>query len=831
MEAPFISLVINNFNYAEFLRQCIQSCLDQDTDISYEVVVVDDGSTDASRQVIESFDSEVKSVYQMNGGQAAAFTAGWRAAAGAVIWFVDSDDLLLPTSVQTVADAWIPGTSFSQGGLKLIDRQGTQVGLLHSNEWLEAGDVWSRILTRSNHSFVYSPTSGIAFSRDALQKSLPLQEDLWRTSADGMLVHLAAAHGPVVKIPEVIAEYRLHGANAWADVQFSANRDHGTEWNRRLRLHELLRLCGVVEMISTQRRSLWDFTFAVDMYSRAIELFDGLESDFWSTSRISKRRVAEALNAASSSMWTAMVERNSGPTGLQTPSTPDARSISGYPRAIRHSNVTPDTPIVMARAREQRASDLQALRNLPVWDVINSAVIRRPDKWPHGAAWSRGFSRHAWNPAESAPYNLAPHMQLRLRVPGNNAAMVYLLVGANVDSSSTLRLEVTCNGSRLPPVDFTGLARVCVPSTGDDCLLIELKVSVNTAGRWRNANAQEFYLLRYAVLPAGNSGSVSVPLRPEYPVADLSRPIVATAWVQHAALRGLVACVGNGSMLVAGAHVPVRLSAPTHQKGGEVRLLGVRCVDGSCLSRTDTQQVSLALPSNWISEREVLVPLPDCQCIKSVGMAILTFDDASADDLTCDEGSNAGVAVQASNLASLRVLDEVKNWPMTGSSVGMSEVDRVEAAVLDVRLAREWLWRADLQGSFDIVTASGRRDLLHWSQVQGSKERADGTFDLESEYPREVFDAICARRQFDHSTAGMTILEQRRMRSRALALVPSPADLDEGARLICYRNAFAWMGRLDLQATFPLDSAKWMNRMNEWWNRYGRVEFTGRSRT
>jgi glycosyltransferase involved in cell wall biosynthesis len=491
MEAPFISLVINNYNYAEFLGECIDSCLDQVADVAYEVVVVDDGSTDTSMQVIQAFGSAIKPVYQANGGQAAAFAAGWREASGHVIWFVDSDDRLLPNAVQTVMDAWIPGISFLQAGLRLIDRQGSQIGLLHSNEWLEAGDVWSRILTRANHSFVYSPTSGIAFARDALEKCLPLREDLWRTSADGMLVHLAAAQGPVARMSDVVAEYRLHGANAWAAVQFSANRDQGSEWDRRLRLHDLLRLCGLVELISMRRSDRRDLSFAVDMYERAVQLYRGLETEFWSTSRITKQRVAEALNEATIAIGEAV---DKGEGGLQS-RLPGllrggrSRSLGEGTGSTR--SLIAGTTAVLQRAKDLRAGDLQAQRHLPVWDVINSPAVRSSHKWPHGAAWARGFSRHAWNPVETAAYNLAPDMQLRIRVPGSNASMIFLLVGANVGLDSWLRLEVTCNGSRLPVVEFTGLTRVVVPTTGDDCVLLDLSVSVNDGGNWRRADAQE----------------------------------------------------------------------------------------------------------------------------------------------------------------------------------------------------------------------------------------------------------------------------------------------------------------------------------------------------
>ena len=72
-ELPLVSAVINNHNYARFLGQAIESVLGQTYPAKLvELVVVDDGSTDGSRRVIESFAGRVKPVYQERGGQAAA---------------------------------------------------------------------------------------------------------------------------------------------------------------------------------------------------------------------------------------------------------------------------------------------------------------------------------------------------------------------------------------------------------------------------------------------------------------------------------------------------------------------------------------------------------------------------------------------------------------------------------------------------------------------------------------------------------------------------------------------------------------------------------------
>ena len=80
-----VSFLINNYNYGQFLGDAITSVLDQeikDRDVSYEVIVVDDGSTDNSRVVMAQFGDRITPILKQNGGQASAFNAGVAASSG-----------------------------------------------------------------------------------------------------------------------------------------------------------------------------------------------------------------------------------------------------------------------------------------------------------------------------------------------------------------------------------------------------------------------------------------------------------------------------------------------------------------------------------------------------------------------------------------------------------------------------------------------------------------------------------------------------------------------------------------------------------------------------
>jgi glycosyltransferase involved in cell wall biosynthesis len=108
MPEPLVSILINNYNYGRYLGDAIESALNQ-TYRHAEVIVVDDGSTDDSRDVIASFGSRVISVLKANGGQGSAFNAGFAASRGNIICFLDSDDWFLSEKTAEVVAAFAHG--------------------------------------------------------------------------------------------------------------------------------------------------------------------------------------------------------------------------------------------------------------------------------------------------------------------------------------------------------------------------------------------------------------------------------------------------------------------------------------------------------------------------------------------------------------------------------------------------------------------------------------------------------------------------------------------------------------------------------------------------
>ncbi len=99
--APAVSIVIASYNRANYLGATLDSVLDQSFQ-DFEVIVVDDGSSDETRSVVEGYGARVKYYYQANRGPSAARNAGVAQARGAWIAIQDSDDLSLPNHLQTL---------------------------------------------------------------------------------------------------------------------------------------------------------------------------------------------------------------------------------------------------------------------------------------------------------------------------------------------------------------------------------------------------------------------------------------------------------------------------------------------------------------------------------------------------------------------------------------------------------------------------------------------------------------------------------------------------------------------------------------------------------
>jgi glycosyltransferase involved in cell wall biosynthesis len=245
---PLVSIVINNFNYERFLGAAIDSALKQ----SYaptEVVIVDDGSTDNSREVISSYGNRLSAIFKPNGGHASAFNAGFGASRGEIVIFLDADDVLLPEAVAETVQIWKPGVSKVQWVLASVDANLCPLGstIPYAPSAMPSGDLRQSVIELAR--YVTPPTSGNAFARTFLEQMMPLSETFWHQSAEMPLWLLAPFFGNVLSIPKVLGLYRVHGQNHGAmtdELDYRKLRVKLVfDWQRTFSLKEFLNDRGI----------------------------------------------------------------------------------------------------------------------------------------------------------------------------------------------------------------------------------------------------------------------------------------------------------------------------------------------------------------------------------------------------------------------------------------------------------------------------------------------------------------------------------------------------------------------------------------------------------
>ena len=232
-DKTLVTVLINNYNYGRFLRQAIDSALHQ-TWRRTEIVVVDDGSTDDSADIIKSYGHSVIPVLKENGGQGSAFNAGFAASRGEIICFLDSDDVFLLQKVEKVVQAWQkkPNAGLIYHQLLFIDKSGSQIGKRWPKSVLQ-GELKARV-QRSGGWWPVPTTSGISCSREYLDSIFPMPTEDYRLCADAYIGGIAPFNGPIIGISEPLAFYRLHDAN-----NHNGSVEMQSEGRRRLRRYEL----------------------------------------------------------------------------------------------------------------------------------------------------------------------------------------------------------------------------------------------------------------------------------------------------------------------------------------------------------------------------------------------------------------------------------------------------------------------------------------------------------------------------------------------------------------------------------------------------------------
>jgi glycosyltransferase involved in cell wall biosynthesis len=208
---PLVSVILDNYNYGRFLQTAIESVFQQ-TYPNFELIVVDDGSTDNSREIIRSYGDRLTAIFQENAGQEASFTAGLARASGEIICFLDSDDYFYPEKLAKVVAAYQANPDWVQitHCWTSVNASGVKTGSSASNK-LSQGDVRPLLLKWGRYASGIS--SSLTYRRAVLEKVMPIPRC---GGGDSYLNVTVPFHGTVGCINEPLMFYRIHGNNLQA---------------------------------------------------------------------------------------------------------------------------------------------------------------------------------------------------------------------------------------------------------------------------------------------------------------------------------------------------------------------------------------------------------------------------------------------------------------------------------------------------------------------------------------------------------------------------------------------------------------------------------------
>gem|GEM_PF-3857365 len=210
-----ISVLIINRNYGRYLRDCLDSALNQSRP-AYEIVVVDDGSTDESAEVIESYGDQLRFFKRPALGIYQTQKFGVEKISGDWVITLDSDDMLLPHCLEAVYARISPNMSRISYRLKMVSATGQSIGEEPSRKFLVpegfVGDYW-----RKGWEVAAPPGSGNTYPLSVMINAY--DECNYQYLKDGFYPHdrwlqtIASFQGDCGFIPDVCGLYRIHNSS------------------------------------------------------------------------------------------------------------------------------------------------------------------------------------------------------------------------------------------------------------------------------------------------------------------------------------------------------------------------------------------------------------------------------------------------------------------------------------------------------------------------------------------------------------------------------------------------------------------------------------------
>jgi glycosyltransferase involved in cell wall biosynthesis len=265
---PLVTALINTYNYARYLPFAINSVLNQ-TYPNIEVIVVDDGSTDHTPEILSQYTDQVRAIRTENGGQGHAFNIGFPQARGELLMLLDADDVWLPEKVERMVElaARQPKAGMLYHRFQNIHHNGGIQNFVFPPA-IVSGDYRARYLRAGGHWWC-PITSVLTFRTDHIRGVLPIPTYAVREGADTVITDYCALTTEIASRPEVLALRRLHGSNHYASGRETA-------WHRSKETRE-----------SDVRRVEWRiFSLRQIMKRRGVEFDVNIDRNEWRTTNL-----------------------------------------------------------------------------------------------------------------------------------------------------------------------------------------------------------------------------------------------------------------------------------------------------------------------------------------------------------------------------------------------------------------------------------------------------------------------------------------------------------------------------------------------------------------
>ena len=220
MDKNRISIIIPVYNAEDYLDRCIQSILSQNFG-SYEVILVDDGSTDSSSLICDRYsatDSRFRTIHKANGGVSSARNVGIDLAKGEYLMFVDSDDALLPDALKALTDG-LEGEDMVLGGyvayMDLVPKKEMNPRAAQTFAGENMNGFFNRYIRR-NCEMLDAPWAKL-FRRKAVGR-LRFNERLSYAEDKLFVFTFLSSCGSVRTCPEMVYAYHLRSGSLGSDI-------------------------------------------------------------------------------------------------------------------------------------------------------------------------------------------------------------------------------------------------------------------------------------------------------------------------------------------------------------------------------------------------------------------------------------------------------------------------------------------------------------------------------------------------------------------------------------------------------------------------------------